>query len=463
MQLKNYTREFSYNLKLGLPVMIGLFGHTFVGLMDNVMVGKLGATELAAVSLGNSFMFIAIAIGIGFSVAITPLIAESDGEKNFVHGRTIFQNGLFLCTILGLLLFLGLYASSPIFKFMQQPDEVVALAIPYFKLVAVSIIPMLIFQGYKQFADGLSETKYAMYAVIFANVINIVVNYFFIYGIWIFPALGVMGAAVGTLVSRILMVFFIYFILSRKKKFKPYFRKFRFKRIKKIYIKKIIQLGLPSAMQMFFEIAIFNVAVWFSGILGAPTQAANQIALNLGSMTFTFATGLGVTAMIRVGNQKGKRDYKELRRIAGSVFLLVILLETCFMILFITCNTLLPKIFVNMSDADKIAESLIVVGIASKLLIVSGLFQLFDGIQVVALGALRGLQDVNIPTWITLIAYWVIAFPLLYYLGLRTSLGAVGIWIGLLVGLAGSAILLVLRFHFLTKRLVENAGLSTIN
>lgn len=434
--------------------MIGLFGHTFVGFMDNIMVGKLGATELAAASLANSFFFIAIAVGIGISMAITPLIAEADGEKNIQKGRSIFHNGIVVCSLAGIILFVFLFSCYPLFNMMHQPKEVVELAIPYFQWISISIIPLMVFQGYKQFADGLSETKYAMYAVIFANIINILVSYVFIYGLWIAPEMGLMGTAVGAISSRILMVVFLHLILVRKQKFALYFRKWSAKRIDKRMIVTLLNIGLPTALQMFFEIAIFNVAVWVSGVLGAPTQAANQIALNLGSMTFTFATGLGVTAMIRVGNQKGKKAYKELRRIAGSIFLFVILLETLFMLIFIFGNHLLPRMFVNLSDADKIAESTLVIGIAAKLLLVSGLFQLFDGIQVVALGALRGLQDVKIPTWITLCAYWLIAFPLLYYLGLYTSLGAEGIWIGLLCGLAFSAIFQTLRFHLLTKKMV---------
>jgi MATE family multidrug resistance protein len=453
MRLRDYTREFPANFKLGFPVMISLFGHTFVGFMDNVMVGKLGARELAASSLANSFLFIAIAAGVGISMSITPLIAEADGEGNRQKGRSIFHNGLFLCLLSGLAFYALLYACHPLLHLMKQPQAVVELAVPYFKWISISIIPLMLFQGYKQFADGLSETKYAMYAVVLANILNIVVSYLFIHGWGIIPKLGLMGTAVGAISARTLMLFFLHFILKYQTKFKPYFRKFTYKRLHKQMLKKLSNIGFPTALQMFFEIAIFNVAVWVSGVLGEEAQAANQIALNLGSMTFTFATGLSVTAMIRVGRQKGMRNFDELRRIAGSVFLFVVLLETFFMLLFVLGNKILPLLFLNFSEVDKIVESTTVLTIASKLLIVSGFFQIFDGVQVVALGALRGLQDVKIPTWITLLAYWVIAFPLLYFLGLFTSLGTVGIWIGLLSGLAFSAVFQTLRFYYLLRKL----------
>jgi MATE family multidrug resistance protein len=167
--LKTYTKEFNYNLKLATPVMLGMLGHTFVSLVDNIMVGQLGTAELAAVSLGNSFIFIAMSIGMGFSTAITPLIAEADSEKDFVKGKSSFKHGLFLCSVLSVLLFILMLIAKPLMYLMKQPEEVVELAIPYLDLVAISLIPLIIFQGFKQFSDGLSMTKYPMYATILAN------------------------------------------------------------------------------------------------------------------------------------------------------------------------------------------------------------------------------------------------------------------------------------------------------
>ncbi|NOQ91363.1 MAG: MATE family efflux transporter, partial [Flavobacteriaceae bacterium] len=177
MNLKKYTSEFKYNLELSVPVMIGHLGHVLVGLADNIMVGRLGAAPLAAVSLGNSFVFIAFSLGIGFSLAITPLIAEADGENDIEKGRNIFQHSLILCTVLGISMFIMLLLATPIMKHMNQPEEVVALAIPYLEIVALSMIPLMIFQAFKQFTDGLSQTKYGMHATIIANVVNVVLNF----------------------------------------------------------------------------------------------------------------------------------------------------------------------------------------------------------------------------------------------------------------------------------------------
>ncbi len=454
--LQQYTKEFRYNLKLAAPVMLGMLGHTFVGLIDNIMVGQLGTAELAAVSLGNSFMFIAMSLGIGFSTAITPLVAEADGENNFKTGKSAFKHGLFLCTTLGIALFLLILVAKPLMYFMKQPIEVVELAIPYLDLVAFSLIPLVSFQALKQFSDGLSMTSYPMYATLIANVVNIVLNYLLIFGKFGFPQMGIVGAAVGTLVSRLVMVIFLWILLRGKEKSKAYVTQIKFFVLESKMLNKIIALGFPSALQMFFEVAIFTAAIWLSGILGKNPQAANQIALNLSSMTFMVAMGLSVAAMVRVGNQKGLQQFAELRRIAISIFLLSFLIATVFALIFIIFNQMLPKIYLDVKDVKNLTDNTEVITIAAKLLLIAALFQISDAIQVTVLGALRGLQDVKIPTFITFIAYWVVGFPISYYLGLYTEYKSSGIWIGLLAGLTASAVLLYVRFNVLTKKLIQN-------
>ena len=448
-----YTQEFSYNLKLAFPVIIGLLGHTFVQLVDNIMVGQLGTAPLAAVSLGNSFFFVAMSLGIGFSTAITPLIAEADGAKDVSKGSKIFTHGLILCCGLGLLLSLGVLLSKPLLFDMGQPEAVVVLAYPYLQWVGISLIPLIFFQGFKQFSEGLSHTRPAMYATLLGNIINIILNYFLIFGYWIFPKMGVEGAAIGSLVARCSMLFYLALYIRVSAKFKEYVNKISFRNLQIKLFKGIIKLGFPSALQMFFEVLFFTAAIWLSGILGKNTQAANQIALNLSSMTFMFAMGLGVTAMIRVGNQKGRKDSIRLREVAHSIFLLIFLFDVFFCLLFLSLNEILPWIYLDSSNTFELKDSLEVVKIASTLLIISAFFQLSDGLQAVVLGALRGLQDVNIPAGITFFAYGVIGFPIAYFLGIYTTLEATGIWIGLLSGLTASAILLFLRFRYLSTKL----------
>ncbi len=453
--LQQYTREFKYNLTLAAPVMLGMLGHTFVGLIDNIMVGQLGTTELAAVSLGNSFMFIAMSLGIGFSTAITPLVAEADGNNNFDTGKSAFKHGLVLCTTLGTILFLLILLAKPLMYSMKQSAQVVELAIPYLDLVAFSLIPLIVFQALKQFSDGLSMTKIPMYATLIANLVNIILNYLLIFGKFGFPKMGIVGAAVGTLVSRFVMVVFLWIFLRGKEKSKPYVTQIKIFILESKMMRKVIALGFPSALQMFFEVAIFTAAIWLSGILGEKPQAANQIALNLASMTFMVAMGLNVAAMVRVGNQKALGHFKDLRRIAISIFLLTFLIEVVFAFIFILFNEPLAQIYLDIKETESLTDNTETIMIAAKLLVIAALFQISDGIQVTVLGALRGLQDVKIPTLITFIAYWVIGFPISYYLGLYTTYKSSGIWIGLLAGLSASALLLYARFNVLTKKLIH--------
>ena len=454
--LLSYTKDFKSHWRLAFPVILGMLGHTFVAFADNVMVGQLGSAELAAVSLGNSFVFIGMSLGIGFSMAITPLVAAADGEGASSKAKNALKHGLILCSTLGVLLFLMIWFSKPLLYQMKQPAEVVELAKPYLDLVAFSLIPLVIFQAFKQFSEGMSQTRFPMYATVLANIVNVLLNYILIFGKWGAPALGVVGAAVGTLVSRVLMLVFLWGVLWMQPRLRAFVSAFDFRRTRKVYFRKILSLGFPTALQMFFEVAIFTAAIWLSGVLGKNAQAANQIALNLSSMTFMVGMGLSAAAMIRVGNQKGLGNWPELKRLAHSLFFLTLLIEIVFALCFWLGADWLPTIYLDEKNTALLADNQEVILRASRLLLLAAIFQISDGLQVVVLGALRGLQDVKIPTWITFVAYWCIGFPISYLLGIRTDMEGIGIWIGLLAGLTASALMLYLRFRYLTNKLLSS-------
>jgi MATE family multidrug resistance protein len=445
MNFRQYTKEFKTNLNLAIPVVMGSLGHVLVGLADDMMVGVLGPVELAATSLGNSLVFIAISIGLGFSFALTPLISEADGEQDYDKGHKIFHHGLVLNTVLGIVMFGMLILAEPVLNHLKQPPEVVVLALPYYKIVAISMIPVMIFQGMKQFADGMSETKHAMKATIISNIINVGINFLLIYGVWIFPKLGIVGAALGTLISRIGILFVMYYLLKRDKRLNTFLSWLPSREFTKNIFLKIINLGFPTALQILFEVGIFVAGVMLAGVLGAYPQAANQIALKLASTTFMVAVGVGVATTVRIGNQKGKGDFINLRRIALSNQLMIVLIMSIFTFMFLLLNKILPWGFTQEKE---------VVEIAASLLILAGIFQLFDGLQAVLLASLRGIQDVWMPSLITFIAYWIIGFPISYYLGLFTEQKTFGIWIGLSAGLVTAATLLFLRFNYKTKKLI---------
>ncbi len=453
--LQKYTKEFKTNLRLAWPVMLGMVGHTLVQFVDNIMVGQLGTTELAAISLGNSFVFIAMSIGIGFSTAITPLIAEADAEQNTHTLQKVLHEGLRLCVILGVVLFLGVYIAKPLLFQMAQEPDVVLLAFPYLNWVAVSLLPLVIFQAFKQFSDGMSLTRYSMYATVLANLVNVTINYVLIFGIWIFPKWGVTGAAVGTLASRLTMLVFIIILLCRDPRTSEVIRQLVLKQLHKKELNQLLQLGLPSSLQMFFEVSFFTFAIWVCGFLSKDAQAANQIALNLSSMTFMVAMGLSVAATIRVGNQKGFKAFGELKRIALSVFLLTLLLDVVFAGFFVAFSEWLPWLYLDSTTG---LDTFVVADLAGSLLFIAAFFQIFDGAQVVTLGSLRALQDVLIPTWITFLAYGLIGVPIMLYLSMEANMGARGVWIGLCLGLVVSSLLLYLRFRYLSNKLIRTYG-----
>lgn len=452
--LSAYTKEFKYNLKLAIPVITALLGHTFVQLIDNIMVGQLGTASLAAISLGNSFFWVAMSVGVGFSTAITPLIAEADGQRNILKGKKVLIHGFLSCIFLGIALSIFLIITQPFLYEMGQPKEVVDLAFKYLFWVAISLIPLLIFQAFKQFSDGLSYTKPSMYASLLANIFNIILNYMLIFGNWGAPAMGIEGAALGTLISRVLALLFMMIYILIDKKFAPYVKNIAEKGLDKILFFKIFKIGFPSAAIMFFEITFFTCAVWLSGLLGKNPQAANQIALNLSTVTYMVAMGFGVAAMIRVGNQKGKSNYIELRRVAISIFLLIFIFDFIFCVIFLLFHDQLPWLYLDFENSSNVKDIYEVVKLSSGLLIISAFFQISDGLQAVVLGALRGLQDVNLPALIAFFSYVLIGLPISYILGIKLNFGVNGIWFGLLSGLTSSSILLFLRFQYLTKKLI---------
>lgn len=455
MNLSNYTKEFSYNLKLSIPVILGLVGHTLVGMIDNIMVGNLDPINLAAVSLGNSYVFIAMSIGIGFSAAITPIVAEAHSEGNQNKLKKSFINGFILCLILGTVLYALVLVLKNTLIYLDQPVEVVKLALPYIDIVAISLIPLLLFQALKQYTDGLSRTIYPMYATVVANIINVIINYILIFGMLGFPKLGIIGAAIGTLISRIIMFVFLFYMLMDKKIIYNYMSDLKSFIYDKFMVEEILSLGFPTSLQMFFEVGLFTSAIWLSGLLGEIPQSANQIVLNISSMTFMVASGLSVSAAIRAGNQKGLKNYQELKRISLSILLLGIYFASFFALGIYILRDYLPYIYIDINNQENLIENIELVKIASKLFIIVAIFQLFDSAQVIILGTLRGMQDVKIPTIIVFIAYWIVGFPISFILGDESSMAETGIWIGLLCGLLFSSVFLYWRFLYLTNKMIN--------
>ncbi|WP_276366567.1 MATE family efflux transporter [Chryseolinea sp. H1M3-3] len=441
MTLKTHLRE---NFYLAYPVMLSNLGHVTMGVSDNVMVGHLGASSLAAAGLALVAFNVLMLFGIGVSYAITPLVATAHGEGNDEAVAQTLKHGLIINVITGVCLVGVVYAARNILYYIDQPEDVVDLAIPYLGIITVSIIPMLIFQTYKQFAEGLSNTKVAMIIILFANVVNIALNYSLIYGHAGMPALGLRGAGWATLLSRIFMALAIAGYIYYSPTFHKYRAGFSFGNYARSLFKKMLNIGIPSGAQFIFEVAAFDFSLVMIGWLGTTTQAAHQITINMATVTYMTTAGLAAAATVRVSYFLGNKDIRNLKLAAYSLLGMAMALMGCCAVIFIAGRHTLPHLYID--DAE-------VISIASNLLIIAALFQFSDGAQVVCASALRGLQDVKIPSVLIFICYWVISLPLGYVLAFNIGLGAIGIWLGLLIGLTLTAIAMFVRFKMLVKTL----------
>ena len=441
--LAHYRSHVRPNFLLAYPVMLSMLGQVMTGVADSVMVGWTGAVPLAASSLANIFFSIPLFFGVGVSYAITPLVAQAEGSEDEKKIIDVLKNGSVINLMTGLILVSLIFSVEPFMHAMGQPDDVVTLAIPYLSIIAISIIPTMIFQTYRQFAEGLQRTRAAMIIVVGSNLLNILLNYLFIFGKYGFPEMGLNGAGWATLIARTVMALSMMLYVYFGRKFQPYQAGFSFGNYSNSLIKKMLHIGIPSGSQFIFEAGAFGFSALMMGWIGTTALAAHQIAINLATISYMTTSGLGAAATIRVGNFWGQRDTKNLRASAFTMIGIAALLMTAWALLFILGRNFLPSLYI---------EDLAVIELTASLLIIAAFFQLSDGIQVVTAGALRGLQDVKIPSVLTFVAYWILALPLGYWLAFPLQLGPFGIWIGLLIGLTLTASAMVVRFNRLSKR-----------
>jgi multidrug resistance protein, MATE family len=453
--ISNFKDNFSKTFSLAFPVMLSQLGQVLVGVADSMMVGRLGAEPLAAASLANSIFFVVLMFGIGVSMSITPLVAMADGKNNPNRISRLFNHGFVINMASGTMLFLLIVLFSPLLHHLNQPEEVVVLSIPYLAIITLSLLPFMLFQTFKQFAEGLSQTKQAMYITLICNAINVFLNWVMIYGNLGFPALGLNGAGWATLISRVLMGGFMLYYMLKSKRYLPYNISFKVRKLSFPMMTKMLKIGVPTGFQFIFEVGAFSTAAIMMGWIGVTALAAHQIAINLASISYMMASGLSTAAMIRVGNQLGRNDIRTLREAGFTTFFMVAIFMSATALIFILFREFLPSLYIDDLDVIKMSASL---------LVIAGLFQLSDGIQVVALGALRGMADVRVPTIVTLVAYWIIGLPLGYVFGFILDMKEVGIWYGLLIGLTITGALLLFRFHSLSAKLLKqkNATLSAV-
>lgn len=420
------------------PLIVSQVGHIITGMVDTIFLGNIGKTEQAAGIFANNIFLLLLVFSIGLSYSITPLVSEANAQNNNEKKASLFVNGAVLNIAVSILLFILLFISSPLLTLLGQPHDVVQLSIPFFNVLALSIIPVSLFFIGKQFTEGLSNTKIAMVISIIGNLLNILLNYLLINGIFGLPKMGYMGSCWATFIARVFMgILFMIIILQHSwfKALKPYFKRAR---ILKSDLLSLFKLGVNSGFQFLVEVAAFSCLGMMVGWIGKEEIDAHGIALSLASFTYMFSSGISGAASIRVSHFAATSDSINIKKAGISALLITTIFMSTMAILFLILHTTLPKLFSTDKEIIKLS---------GDLLCIAALFQLFDGIQVTSLGILRGVQEMRFPTLVTLIGYWIIALPLAYFLGFTLNLGVIGIWSAISTGLAIVAILLTLRFR----------------
>ena len=421
---------------MAFPVIFSQIGQVTVSLVDNMMVGHVGTTELAAAAFSVSIFHIGMLFGIGITMGLTPLVGHVFSQKKEQDVSEYLKNGLLIHVLATVVIAAVMTAMSLFLNRLGQPDDVIEKATPYYLLLVASLIPMLIFYSFKQFFEGVGNTKIAMFITLASNLINIVFNYLLIYGKMGFPELGLNGAGIATFIARLIMPVMLIPVVLKNKQFKRVLQLAYHAKIKKSKLKEIFAVGFPIGLQIIVEVSTFSFGAIMMGWISKEALAAHQVAIGLASFTYMISLGVGAGTTIFVSHERGVKNFLQLRRTIYASFHLVVLFMTLMGILFILLRHQLPLLFT--ADPE-------VIIIASGLLIIAALFQIFDGIQVVLLASLRGLSDVKQPMFMAFISYIILGLPISYLFGIILGFGAIGVWLGFLSGLAFAAILFSIR------------------
>jgi len=430
-------------IQLAWPLVITQVGHILTGIVDNMFLGQLGAVEQAAGIFSNNLYTLLLVFTIGVSYASTPLVTAAKENNDLLKQTSLFKNSLYLNFGIAILCFIVLFFSSGLLVHLKQPVEVTHLAIPFFDVLILSMLPISFFFTGKQYCEGLSNTRIALVISVSGNLINVLLNYTLIYGKLGMPELGYMGSAWASFIARSCMGLGFLFYVFRSPLTKEIRRFFFQVKVNVKDLTDLARIGFNAGLQFTFEVAAFSIAGLMAGRFGKEHIDAHGIALNLAAFTYMFASGISGAATIRAGTFKAKQNWPEVKKAALAASRLVLTTMGFFAVLFLAGASFLPLAFSAEPEIIKLT---------SQLLVIAAMFQLFDGLQVTMIGILRGLGDVKVPTYVTLVAYWAFAIPLAYFFAFPMGMKTTGIWLALLVALALVAIALSLRLYVLIKR-----------
>jgi len=437
-------KEASRTIRLALPIIIGELAQMALHVIDTAMVGAISYKQLAAAALVVNAMNIPFVLGIGMTISVSQMVSMAHGRPDAPLVSHYFFNGFILCAITAIVISLFLVFGKNILLHLGQDPEVVTLALPFMKLMGLSIIPMLLFMTLKQFTDGLEFTRTAMLISLTGMPVNILLNWLLIYGNGGFPRLELVGAGWATLITRSIMFLVLALIILKHTTFKKYIAvSSRQWKIRKKTMGELLHIGVPSSLQIGMKAGAFAVSGIIIGTISAVAQASHQIALSCASFTFMVSMGLAQAGSIRVSNAFGRYDWPKISVIGKSTLIVALLYGTFCAIAFALFRNQLPKLFNDNVD---------VLRMAAMLIIFAAIFQISDSTQAIGAGLLRGIKDVRYPTVMIAIAYWVVGLPAGYILAFRFKMGASGIWLGLIIGLTLASLFLMSRFLKMSKR-----------
>lgn len=445
MTLQSTLTEVRRTLTLAFPIIVGHLSQMLMGITDSVMIGRIGAVELAASAFANVLFTVSFITGIGILMSVSVLVARAHGAKQSRDCAEYLRHGIWLGVGLALAGMAMMFGAALRLDHFGQPAEVVAAVEPYLQLIAFSLVPTLLFQVFRQFSEAVGHPWGPMAILLGGVALNVVLNWVLIYGNLGAPALGLAGAGWATLIARITAATVLWLWLRQRSEVRAEWPARNanprwFAPISRSHLRAMFGIGIPAAGQLLFEAGAFAAAALMMGWIGTIALAAHQIALNCAACVFMVPLGLSIATSVRIGRAVGENNAAALRPIGfGSLATGV-----CFAVVFTVIFALAGKFIVAGFTHDTA-----VVALAARLLIVAAIFQVFDGGQAIAAGALRGMADVKIPTVITFTAYWIIALPTGYFLGVR-GIGPLGVWYGLAAGLAFAAVLLARRFYVKT-------------
>lgn len=436
---QKYKEHYKETIRLGVPIVLGQLGIVVVGLADNIMVGRYHTADLAASSFVNSVFNIPILFGLGFSYGLTPLVGQFFGRGDKFRIGGLLRNSLLVNLIVGILLSMVMGIVYLNVNRMGQPEELLPLIRPYFLLQLSSLIFVMLFNSFKQFADGITDTKTPMWIMLSANVLNIIGNHVLIYGKLGFPALGLTGAGISTLFSRLLMLVTFAILFTRNASYRRYLVGYRRTNYNRKDILILNKMGIMVGLQMGMETALFSISGVMVGWLGTVALAAHQVVVTVSTLGFMLYYGVGAAISVRVSNYYGQCDLLNVRRATMAGFHLILTMALVMSSLFLLTRGSIGYVFTSNTE---------VVHLVSTLMIIMVFYQFGDSLQITYANSLRGIADVTPMAVMSFIGYFMIALPVSYVCAFLMDGGITGVWIGYPVGLTLTGVMFCTRYYY---------------